>query len=132
MRSFTPIALTMALCLDASAASAQSPLISPLTVKDMESMAGGMSCVAEAGSRTLFYDDGAAIIRVGGMLVKLNKHNMVPASQYTAMGGALRVTFAKRPGKSVANEEGSRDPMTMTVIYRNLSQSVPVMMHCEA
>jgi hypothetical protein len=132
MKQISFIILSIAFGLASSVASAQAPLVSPLTRADMEAMSGGMSCEATVGSKTMFYDDGDAIIRVGGTLVKLGKHGSVPSRRYTAMGGALAVTLTKRAGKSVANEEGSRDPMTLAVTYRNATQSIPVVMNCSA
>ncbi|WCT80246.1 hypothetical protein [Novosphingobium humi] len=124
--------ITLVLTLVGPVALAQVPLVSALTQRDMGAMAGGMSCVAMAGSKTVFYDDGEAIIRVGGALVKLGKHDSVPARQYVGLGGALRVELAKRPGRRKMTEEGSLDPMVLKVMYRNATQTIPVMMNCSA
>jgi hypothetical protein len=90
----------------------------PLSQTDTSQMGGGASCVASLGGKPVFYDDGNAILRFGGKLIKMAPHDSFPMKSYRAANDeyGLKVYFAKRSGKIEHAEESTKSPMTMRVI----------------
>jgi hypothetical protein len=109
--------------------------VSPLTDADLKNEGGGATCEAHSNGKRVFYDDGQALIRFHGHLLRMAPHDQMPAAVYTAADSAasMQVFFTKRPGRIVRSMEGSKSPMTMRLKSKVFgTEVVNVFMSCGA
>ena len=98
-------------------------------------MAGGASCTAIENGKAIFYDDGEAIIRFHGRLIRMAPHEGFPAMRYTPAdpNASFNLKVTPRPGRVRQTEEGSERPMRMQFTSLDYgTEAVDVVMSCGA